>query len=468
MTRRTRGVVRRSLAELDGSKENPTGLSVIASPPDVNAPRTEPLIFFAAAVGDEITPWGRSPKLRDRQLREFIPTETTFATSLGTVVGRNMAFSWAIDGAGRTAARMQEILEESDLGRGWTSLLSKTSIDLYSQDSGAYWELVRETDSPTSPVVAVNHLDALFCYLTGNHEYPVIYQDRLGKYHRLAWHQVVHFAELPAPWERGYGLQFCALTRLMRAAQIIKSIGIYQYEKTSGRFNRAVHLIQGVTVKEIADAKRFQESAADAAGLLRYIQPLLVASKDPKANVKHDTIELASLPDGWDSDKEYKLYIAEIARAFLTDYQEFAPLPGGNLGSSMQSQILHLKTQGKGPALFMKIISRGLNWRVFPQNVKFLWTEEDPESARIKEEVKLLRAQRYKALAESGILDSRAIQQLMYDDGDIPEEIFRLFANPDVTSDVRAGDEVRLPGQKEEGGGGFPTPFWRQIWGEYP
>ena len=70
--------------------------------------------------------------------------------------------------------------------------------------------------------------------------------------------------------------------------------------------------------------------------------------------------------------------IAVLALAFLVDYQEFAPLPGGNLGTSAQSQVLHMKSRGKGPGLFMKLFAHFMNFGgVLPRSVTFEWDEQD-------------------------------------------------------------------------------------------
>ena len=193
------------------------------------------------------------------------------------------------------------------------------------------------------------------CFRTGDPAAPVIYTDRMGGQHVLKWYQVIALSEMPAADEEAYGTQICAVSRVLRAAQILRSIAIYKYEKVSGQFVRTVHFLSGVTEGEIEDGMAWAREQSMNSGARRYSQPVIIPGIDPSNPLSHVQIDLASLPDAFDEDSTFKWYIAQLALGFGVDYQELAPLPGGNLGSSQQSQILHMKTQGKGPALVMSL-----------------------------------------------------------------------------------------------------------------
>ena len=218
----------------DGSKEvDPEALagSVIETPSAVAAAVpsiTTSLLWFVANAASEITEWGHNPKLRDKQLRAFYPNESYFLSGLGTVSSRNAAFDWVLEGASVPIQHIQDVLNNANNGRGWHDLMVKTSIDLYTQDNGAFWEIVRAGDKPDGVVIGLNHLDSQECWHTGDPMKPVVYRDRKGGYHQLPWYNVVELAELPAPVEKLYGVQLCALTRLLRAAEIIKNITTYE------------------------------------------------------------------------------------------------------------------------------------------------------------------------------------------------------------------------------------------------
>jgi len=397
-------------------------------------------LFFVAQAADEITAWGTAVKLRDQQLREFITAEPLFASALGIVCSRNAAFSWTIEGPPRATARMQRVLASANFGRGWADLMAKVSVDLYTQDAGAFVEVIRDGDSESAAVIGLAHLDSLRCYHTGLPETPVVYLDRNGAYHYLKWFQVLTLAEMPATYEGLPGIQYCALTRMLRAVRILRDVSIYLSEKIGGRNARAVTLVKGVTPAQIEEAWGQARAKHDSAGFLRFSQPIMIGAVDPKSDLGFETLELASLPDGFDLDLTFKQYVAQIAMAFTSDYQEFAPLPGGNLGTSSQSEILHLKTRGKGPGLFMKLIEQAINWTVFSDDMEFKFDEADPEADLSLINVSKLRADERAVRIQSGELTPEAARQMAHEAGDLSTELLEMMKAQDVVSGLTVTD----------------------------
>lgn len=424
------------------------------------------LFWLIGQFADEIAPFGRG-KLRDTQLRAFITQENIFASALGIICSRNSGFAWKLEGPPRTVSVIQEIFNMANLGRGWQNLIVQTSIDLYTQDFGAFWEIVREERRPDSPIIGINHLDAARCWHTGLWDTPVIYQDWKGQYHILNYFDVLTFAEMPVPYERYYGMQFCALTRLLRGAQEQKNIATYKYEKTGGRNTRAIHLVKGVTSQQLTDAITRARAEADSAGLSRFMNPIVVGTLDPKADVGHDTIELIGLPEQYDEKLNFDHYLNLIAMAFESDYQEFAPLPGGGLGTGAQSEMLHLKARGKGPLNFMSLISHSINTRLLPKNTKFLWAEQDLEAEKSDAEVRAIRAQTRAVRIASFEITPQVARQIANDEGDLPLELMQLMAEDDITPEVTidnnssASSQLRTPVEPGEAGQPARVPVIR-------
>ncbi len=398
------------------------------------APRSEvPLgaswLISLLQQSDGIIPWGHNPKGRDRQLREFLPTETGLVSAQAIVCARNAALSWKLTGEDKTIEAAQQMMNNANFGGGWEQFVIQVSQDLYTQDSGAFVEAMRQQERPDSPVVGFAHLDSARCYQTGNPEFPVVFEDITGKFHRLPWFNVIHLLEMPAPIVPNFGgpfyrLQYSAVTRALRNAQVLRSIAQYKDEKVSGRFLRAVHLVSGVSDTVIQDALRKAQAGADGQGLTRYIQPAIVGGVDPNTPIKNETIELSSLPEGWNEEESMRVYILLLAMAYLTDYQEFAPLPGGNLGTSTQSEVLHMKSKGKGPGLFQKMITRMMNGVLLPANVEFEYDEPDLNYRAIEDENAKLRAEARQIRILSGEIDVPAAQQIAFEEGDLPEAVF--------------------------------------------
>ena len=433
--------------------------SVVETPPNNRTPRIGPLILQLATTADSITPWGKDPVKRDRELREFWHTESLLASAVYGVSIRNASFAWHIEGTDKTKPRpkntinkVTEIIQRSNRGKGWYDLILKTCIDLYTADNGAFWEIIRvDNNNPTSPVINFAHLDSGRCWRTGDPEYPVIYRDFYGREHAMPWWRVETLEEFPSPIEEMYGIQYCAVTRALLAAQILRDISIYKKEKVGGNFTRAIDIIGGVSKSNIDDAVLLAEEQNLNRGLYRFSQPVIIPGVDPTHPLSHVHIDLATLPDSFNEDTTFKWYIAQLALAFGVDYQEFAPLMSGNLGSSGQSEILHLKTRGKGPALIMTMLEDKINSHL-PYNVRFEFKEQDIRSDRERAEARFIRAKERALLVRSGEIDAIAARQLAVESGDIPEWMIpeiesRLSSQPtEQPSEITFGTDQIIGG----------------------
>jgi hypothetical protein len=404
------------------------------------------ILMFLQQYADDMVPWGPQYKMRDQQLRQFILKENIFASALGIICSRNSGFSWRLDGPKRLVQVYQDILENADQGEGWHSLIVKTTIDLSTQDNGAFWEIVRLGDTPDSPVVGINHLDAARCWHTGNKEAPVIYIDRLGKYHLFRWWEVICLAEMPTAVEGLYGVQYCALSRMLRKAQTVMNDDILDYENSSGQNTKQVHLLKGVTAPQLTDAMNTARANSQNMGYRRFMAPVVVGTIDPTADVGHDTIQLATKASA-DPETTFVQYINLIAMAFESDYQEFAPLPGQKLGTGAQSETLHLKARGKGPGTFMKLIVHAMNFRILPSALTFMFDEMDLEAERAEAEVKAIRAQNRATRVASGEITTEVARQIAADEGDLDPEYVKLMQEQDVTPNVTVDGDASAESQ---------------------
>lgn len=390
-----------------------------------------PILFNVATAADEFTPWGYDVYKRDQELRNFWHTEPILASAVAAMATRLSVVDFEIIGSDptkpkptTTIASVESMLKNADYGQGWMSFVIKIAIDIYTQDNGAFIELVRRENNPFSAVIGINHLDSARCFRTGDPEKPIRYRDRNGLDHTLNWWNVVAITEMPSPIEEMFGVGYCAVTRCLRAAQIIRDIAIYKKEKVSGQFMRTIHFISGVTEDNIDAALTFAREQQLNLNLFRYTQPTIMPTLDPDTTLQHIQIDLATLPDNFDEEISFKWYISQLALAFGVDYQEFAPLPGGNLGSGQQSEILHLKSRGKGPALLMSRLENIFNnFGIIPRTVKFGFKVQDSRAEAERATARFERGKDRAARIQSGELDPEAAVELAVLDGDLPEYI---------------------------------------------
>lgn len=382
-----------------------------------------PLTLMFASAADNIIPWGTNVMRRDQQLREFWPTESYLSGALANVSMRNAVSQWEVQAeSDKVVHAVTDMLSSMIAGDtiSWVKGILKLSQDIYSQDNGGFIEIIRDpsVDSNSrfkgalAPVIGIGHLDSSQCQRTGNPEYPVIYTDRVGQRHKLAWYQVIALSDFPSPIEKMNGVGVCAISRALRLSQIMRSVAIFKDEEVSGRNVKKINVVGGVGTQQLQDAVRRTTEEANNKGNVRFIEHAILASLDPEKPVSVAVIELASLPEGFDYDQEMQWYISGLALDFGTDYQEFAPLPGGNIGSSAQSAILHKKSSGKGPRLFMDTIAETFkNYGVLPRGAKLVFTDKNEQEELEKQEVRTKAIEEVAIAVKANILTPEAAVQ---------------------------------------------------------
>jgi len=391
---------------------------------------------------ESIEPWGGNWARRDSQLRNFVTTEPFVLSSIHSIAATRAAFSWHIDGPPRTAKQVSEMLHRSEKGDGWVIMMLKLVFDVLTQDNGGFLEIVREDNrNYRSKVLGLLHLDSAKCVRTADPLKPVIYVRDDGEPVVLNWWQVITFEDMPHPADSAKGRQLSFLSRVLKGAEIIREITKYKHEKVSGRFSRALHLVGGVAKGEIDRVKNQANMDADNAGLSSYMEPIIMAALDPNATVSHVRLDLASLPDGFDEETSLTWYITLIALASGGDFQDFAPLPGGNLGTASQSEILHRKSSQRGHAMWVKQLEHKFRlYGVIPANITFAFGERDAVEEAQRSAIEEARARTRAARIQSGEITLQVARQIASDDGDLKPEYLAVMSETDVTPSVSLTD----------------------------
>lgn len=391
------------------------------------------LVFNLASVADLVHPWGINVPARDKQLREYWPTESYIAGAVANTCMRDAAFDWEIQGPSEKINQaVTEMLQTAIAGEmiGWVPFVQRFSQDLRTQDNGAFIELIRDPGMDANskfrgamaPVIGIANLDAGVCVRTGNAEFPVLYTDINGAQHKLRWYEVIPFSDFPSPSQKMNGVGICSLSRALRLSQIIRSIAIFKDEEVSGRNVKKINIVGGVSNTAIDDALLRTVEQADNKGNSRFIQHAVLASLDPEKPVSLVTVELASLPEGFDYDTEMQWFISGLALDFGVDYQEFAPLTGGSLGSSSQSSTLNKKSYGKGPRNWMDMTSSSFkNYGVLPRGCKMVYLDKNQEEEAEKQEVRTRAAEEAAILTNAKIFPPEVIAKMLVDRGIYPQ-----------------------------------------------
>lgn len=378
-------------------------------------------ILQLAASADSIIDWGRNTVARDRELRKYWPTESVLAGALVNVCFRNATFDWEIKGPSEKVINATtDMLNTAIAGDkvGWVEFTHRFSQDLYSQDNGGFIEPIREPGmdgnskfkGAMAPVIGIAHLDAGACTRTGNAATPVLYKDIEGEVHKLQYYEVIPFADFPSPIQTMNGVGVCSVSRALRMSQIMRSVFIFKDEQVSGRNVKQINIVGGVGRQQLDDAVKRTVEQANNKGNLRYIEHALLASIDPEKPVSVATVDLASLPEGYNYDQDMQWFIAILALDFGVDYQEFAPLAGGPIGSSAQSTTLNRKASGKGPRNWMEAVSRSFkNYGVLPRGYSLEFADIRVQDNIEKQEARTGAAEEAAIIVNSKIFSPEAV-----------------------------------------------------------
>lgn len=405
------------------------------------------LFLTLGSIADDTPQWGADVQALDWYLRALWPSEPILASAIYTVVTRNAAFNYRLTGSPRSVDQCQEMFHRANNGKGWLDFIVKWATDYLTQNNGAHVELVRLTDSPTSPVIGFNHLDSCRCRRTGVPDWPIVYTDRLGIDHKLKSYQVYSVADMPSPIETMNGVGMCAVTRLIRECKRIKDIAIREREHVQAADPNVIYLLGNVARLEMDKALKEHKAAQNERGFVRYIKPLILPTLDPKAAASMAKLELSSLRENYSKEEDMKWYIVLLAMALGCDYQDFAPLPGGGLGTSNQSQTLHQKSRGKGSAMFQKTIEHMINFSgMLPRNVEYSYDEQDVQADLEQAQLELTEAQTIQIYISSGVLTVPAARQILLDRGYTSEQVHKMLGQQDKTPEVTVGDAEPAPG----------------------
>lgn len=393
--------------------------------------RLSDYIIFAGNAADSIPEWGTAPRDRDRQLRTFWTTESILAGAMLSISTRYAGLQWELDGPDKMVSMYTRILHSSQHGLGWNALAMSVAQDYLGQDNGAFIEVMRTDDLPTAPVIQLNHLDSNQCMRTGVPATPVVYYDANGDAHLLKWYQVIMLTEMPSPIERQRGRQVCAISRVLRAAQLMRDVSTYKRERATGQDSKQIHVVTGVSTQKIEDAIGASREQSTAQGMVRYTRAVVVGSINPEAKAAVATIDLAKLPDGYDEEKAQRDYITVLAMCFGVDYQDLAPLPtGSGMGSGAQAEVLALKARGRGPTMWMRNFEFYLNYHgILPQNVTFTYGSQDSAQDLDNAKLRVMRAEERAMRITSGEISPEVARMLALESGDLTQDQMDALAS---------------------------------------
>lgn len=440
--------------------------------------------WFGTPNYSDIAPWWS--RQRDVDLRSFVQLEGNdiLQSCIGSMVKKFKSMSWVLEGPEAkdkldpepgTVDHHQRVLSQAEFGEGWGELLTKSLQDYFSQDQGTYWELTGPGD-PAGPIqscpTGVECLDAQYVQPTGDPTYPILFHDpkryrcpacgamassaiacpKCGTAmkptaHKIHATRMVHLVDLRSPNQEMNGVGFCAVSRTISSSQILLKLMKYQNEKLSDLPQAGLLLFNNILPGKWADAQKQYEVNRKRLGQEIWMNIMTLFGYDPANPVDAKFLSFAGLPDGFNQQVAYDIYVKIVALSFGVDIREFWPVSGSPMGTSMETLIMHQKARGKGVGEVISTIERAINWKMLPSTVSFHFQFEDDEEERLKAEIQEIKTRTILSMYKPELADPTLspatrdeVRQMLADE----TAYFRQsFLSVDTTDQTQVSDTLR-------------------------
>ena len=398
------------------------------------------VLSYLLKAGELIPPWW-SPR-RDQKLREFVINNDYLKGAFFKTIQKLTAIKPKIEPRNPFVRRHQQqaaefqsrLLELSEGGEGWAVFLSKYLWDLFTQDNGAFIEVIGpgRPDGPIDGAAeALAVLSSSRCQRTGDIEYPVIYTDNDGTRYRLHRSRVIFHAQLPSPLPEMFGVGLCWASRAINVAQTLTDILVYKQEKLGSRPIRQLLIGRGISAEQIWEAVQMAESAMDSAGLSRYARNVVIGS-EIDTNIDVDIKDLNSVPDGFDEKTSVELGMFAIALAGGIPPRDL--WPATTVGATRADAMFqHLGGSATYEAILSQLAvalggavegDQHLGGKFLPPQLKIIFDVVDDQQDRMQAEIRALRVRARETDLKNGVINTRVARQQALSAGDLTEEQF--------------------------------------------
>lgn len=389
-------------------------------------------VQWLANAGGIVSPWWSTT--RDLQLRHFWKDCDHLSGTIYSMQSKMTAIPVRVDPKDMSDRRaveearfLTEVINDAPgFGKGWVTEYGKWIEDIYTQDNGAFLEVIGagRKDGPIIGMpVSIAHLDSSRCLRTGSFEYPVIYTDTDGQRYKLHYTRVMMASQMESPIADMLGVGVCAISRCINVAQTLTDLLIFKMENLGSRPHRQIVVTRGgLDPRDLQTAFRMAEGQMDAMGLRRYSKVVVAGSQAlPEASL--ESYDLSKMPTGVDETTSITLGMAAIALAFGTDAREL--FPALTAGATRADALLqHMKQRGKGPGQILQITERLMNFKFVPPHLKFSTDFQDDAQDRQEAEIAMVRANRRVQDTTTGAITDRVMHEQMMEDGDITQAQF--------------------------------------------
>lgn len=389
-----------------------------------------------------------APYARDVVLRASVLMDGMWAAAVKKSVQKQVARGFVIEDSKDIATRARRAQELFELFDGdFESGLQRHLQDFLLCDNGAWVEIARATRGGASRVEGLYHLDSLRVTRTRDPQTPAYYQTLRGGWKPLPADFIANFTDFPSPGVELNGVGLCAASVAWETIVKMQAIETYFREKVTGQNARAIHLISGVTEKQLKAGLLTADQDAVQKGLIVYKGAVMIPGFDTERPPSFTTIPLAEIADGFDLAQERERADQLYSHAVGLFIGDLRPLTGQGLGNGQQARILEESAEGMGLAAWAK------QWvtftkRVNPTTTTFTWSSNDITDRTKAADLQQKQIKNVLDMLTGQLIDVRTGQQLLLDAKILPKEL----APADLTPGGTLTDEEQ-PAEATEAGG---------------
>lgn len=384
---------------------------------------------------------------RDRVLTATLDLEDMWASAVNKAVTKIAVRGYEVsdnDDSTRRTEAGQSLARDFDGPANYRSGMAKVVQDFLLTDNGWFIEVARASKKPGAKVQALYHLDSFRCYRTGNLDEPVLYLDWEGGWHKLRADQVIFGSDMPSPRARMFDRGRCAASRAFQTIIKLSAVETYFREKITGSRALSLHFIMGVNKQQLLDAMETAEAEKVRRGNMVYKGAVMIPMMPSDKGLNIQSIDLASIPDGFDIAEERRDAYLRYANALGVPVQDIQPLSGQGLGTGTQTVILDEAAEGQGLAYFVKDFEDKVNHLVMPKQTVFQIKVNDIRDQTAQAALNKSKADTLVALLGGGVISQAMALQMAVDDGIVPPEFLPQDVTPaGVLTD--SGDQSKAP-----------------------
>lgn len=396
--------------------------------------------FSVYDPGSQLSPVGQLPMhgtpMRDVVLTATLDLEDMWAAAVAKAVTKIAVRGYEVadsDDSTRRTEAGKNLVMNFDGPAEYRGGMAKTVQDFLLTDNGWFVEVERVSKKPNSKPRALYHLDSFRCWRTGNLDYPVLYWDYDGQFHRLRADQVIFGSDMPSPRARMFGRGRCAASRAFQTIYTLSAVKTYFREKITGSRALSLHFISGLSTRQLTDAMQTSESEKVRKGHVVYKGSVMIPIEGDQA-INVASIDLASVPDGFDPEQVEKSSLRTYAIAIGLNPDELVERAAG-LNSGMSAQVAeNAAEEAGGLPYFTKDFEDKINYLLMPKTTTFQIKTNDIRDRQAKAQLDKTIADTIAVMRgtaqDPGWISSQMALQMSVDENLVPPEFLPEDATP--------------------------------------